>query len=81
MSANGWEIEPEVFPAATDSRFFRQIGLPCFGFSPMNNTTILLHDHNESIHKDVFLRGIGIYEKLIPTLANQPAFEAASAST
>ncbi|KAL5976907.1 hypothetical protein ACLOJK_021243 [Asimina triloba] len=39
--------EPEIFPASTDSRYFRERGLPAIGFSPMANTPILLHDHNE----------------------------------
>jgi aminoacylase len=36
----------------------------------MNNTPVLLHDHNERIHSDVFLRGIGIYEKIVADFAN-----------
>lgn len=61
---------PEIFPAATDSRFLRCAGIPAIGFSPINNTPILLHDHNEWLHEDVFLRGIEIYEKLIPAVAS-----------
>jgi len=68
------EIEVEIFPAATDSRFFRQRKLPCFGFSPMSNTPILLHDHNEYINEKVFLDGIAVYEKLILNLANVNKF-------
>lgn len=62
-------IEPEIFPAATDSRYLRWAGYQCLGFSPMNNTPILLHDHNEFLNEDVFLRGINIYEGIIPALA------------
>lgn len=36
----------------------------------MNNTPVLLHDNNEFLNKDVFLRGIEIYMKLIPAIAN-----------
>jgi aminoacylase len=64
------KIEPEIFPAATDSRYFRKAGLPCYGFSPMNNTPILLHDHDEFINSSVFLQGISVYERLIYNLAN-----------
>ncbi|KAK4405409.1 Aminoacylase-1 [Sesamum angolense] len=39
--------KPEIFPASTDARYFRELGLPAIGFSPMANTPILLHDHNE----------------------------------
>lgn len=38
---------PEIFPASTDARYFRDLGISAFGFSPMANTPILLHDHNE----------------------------------
>lgn len=45
--ANGKLNKPEIFPASTDARYFRNRGLPAIGFSPMANTPILLHDHNE----------------------------------
>ncbi|GAB9467462.1 Acy1-like metalloprotease [Globisporangium polare] len=57
----GMEVETEVFPAATDSRFMRKLGIPALGFSPMSNTEILLHEHNESLHKDTYLKGIDAY--------------------
>jgi aminoacylase len=44
--------------------------LPALGFSPINNTPILLHDHNEFLDEAVFLKGIDIYEAIIPALAN-----------
>jgi acetylornithine deacetylase/succinyl-diaminopimelate desuccinylase-like protein len=62
-------LEPEIFPAATDSYFFRNIGIPCFGFSPIRNTPILLHDKNEFLGVSEFLEGIQIYENLIESLA------------
>ncbi|XP_077862170.1 aminoacylase-1-like [Saccoglossus kowalevskii] len=67
------KIETEVFPAATDSRFLRAVGYSAIGFSPMNKTPILLHDHNEFLNEEIFLKGITIYEKIIPALANVPA--------
>ncbi|KAJ8302061.1 hypothetical protein KUTeg_021048 [Tegillarca granosa] len=66
----GLKIEPEIFPAATDSRFFRELGIPAIGFSPMNNTPILLHDHNEFLNENIFLKGIDIFCKIIPALAD-----------
>lgn len=66
----GLTLETEIFPAATDSRFFRELGIPAFGFSPMNRTPILLHDHNEFLNENVFLKGIDIFCKIIPALAN-----------
>lgn len=38
---------------ATDSRYLRQVGIPAFGFSPINQTPILLHDHNEFLSAKV----------------------------
>ena len=62
-----------IFPAGTDSRYLRNNGYPAIGFSPMINTPVLLHDHNEYLHKDVFLRGIEIYVKLIENLSGKSA--------
>jgi len=36
----------------------------------MNNTPVLLHDHNEFLNARVFLKGIEIYANLITSLAN-----------
>lgn len=47
-----------------------QAGCPAIGFSPMNNTPVLLHDHNEFLNKDVFLKGIDIYAAIIADLAD-----------
>lgn len=71
-------VEPKIFPAATDSRYLRAVGVPALGFSPMNQTPVLLHDHNERLHEDVFLRGIDIYARLLPALASVPAFSSNS---
>ncbi|TDH68819.1 hypothetical protein CCR75_001409 [Bremia lactucae] len=57
----GEKLEVEIFPAATDSRFLRKMGIPAIGFSPMKQTEILLHEHNESLSKDTFLHGINVY--------------------
>ena len=64
----------EIFSAATDSRLLRQKGFPAIGFSPMNNTPVLLHDHNEYLNERVFLRGVNIYYQLIQALASVPPF-------
>lgn len=47
-----------------------QVGIPAIGFSPMNNTPVLLHDHDEFISAEVYLRGIEIYKQLIKNIAN-----------
>lgn len=68
------KIEKEIFPAGTDSRFLRELGLPAIGFSPMNNTPILLHDHDEFLNEKVFLHGIEIYCELLTALTNVQPF-------
>ena len=70
MKDEGIDIEPEIFPASTDSRYLRELGIPALGFSPMRNTPILLHDHNEYIDQGVFTDGIGVYERLVKALAS-----------
>lgn len=60
-----------VFPAGTDSRYLRNAGYSAIGFSPIIHTPVLLHDHNEYLPQDVFLRGIEIYVKLIEDLTSE----------
>lgn len=62
--------KPEIFPASTDARYFRLRGLPAIGFSPMANTPILLHDHNEFLASNEYLKGIVIYESIITAFAS-----------
>ncbi|XP_065168483.1 aminoacylase-1-like [Atheta coriaria] len=68
--ALGLKIKPMIFPGGTDSRYLRELNIPALGFSPMNNTPVLLHDNDEYLEKHVFLRGIDIYCRIIPALAN-----------
>lgn len=60
----------QIFPAGTDSRYLREVGIPAIGFSPMPNTPVLLHDHNEFLNEDIFLRGIDIFVDIIENVAN-----------
>lgn len=66
----GMKLQTEIFPAGTDSRFLRALGVPAFGFSPMAGSPILLHEHDEYLDRAVFLKGVGIYVDLIRDLAN-----------
>lgn len=66
----GLDVSAEVFPGATDSRFLREKGIPALGFSSMNNTPVLMHDHNEYLNESVFLRGIDILYKIVLDVAN-----------
>lgn len=47
VDAGGKLAKPEILASTTDARFMRLRGIPTLGFSPMTNTPILLHDHNE----------------------------------
>lgn len=64
-------MKPQIFTGTTDSRYIRQVGIPVLGFSPMNNTPVLLHDHDKFLQADVHLSGIEIYAKIIGNLANR----------
>ena len=64
------EIAPRIFPAATDSRYLREVGIPALGFSPMNNTPVLLHDHNEFLNENVFMKGIDIFVDVVAEMAS-----------
>ena len=62
-------LRPGVFPAATDSRFLRALGVKAFGFSPMRNCPILLHENDEYIPETTFLEGIEVYCEVISSLS------------
>ncbi|KAF2893961.1 hypothetical protein ILUMI_12211 [Ignelater luminosus] len=64
------ELQPQIFSAASDVRYLRAVNIPGLGFAPMNHTPVLAHAHDEYLNKDIFLRGIGIYYKVIPAVAN-----------
>jgi len=67
---NGLGVRPRIMPAGTDARCIREAGIPSLGFSPMPNTPVLLHDHDEFINEKVFLQGINIYVDIIENLIN-----------
>lgn len=63
-------VKPQIFPAGTDSRYLREVGIPAIGFSPMNHHPILLHDHNEFLNEATFLKGIDIFVDIIANVAS-----------
>eukprot|EP00257_Ricinus_communis_P013949 XP_015571513.1 aminoacylase-1 [Ricinus communis] len=69
-AAGGQLAKPEILASTTDGRFIRRLGVPVFGFSPMTNTPILLHEHNEFLKDTVFLKGIEVYEHIISSLSS-----------
>ncbi|KAI3693544.1 hypothetical protein L1987_76489 [Smallanthus sonchifolius] len=62
--------KPEILSSTTDARYMRVRGIPSLGFSPMKNTPILLHDHNEFLKDTVFLEGIKVYESIIKAMSS-----------
>ncbi|XP_025162119.1 aminoacylase-1A [Harpegnathos saltator] len=64
------ELKLTINTATSDARFLRQMGIPVLGFSPINETEIRIHADNEYLNKKTFLRGIEIYTKIIPAIAN-----------
>ncbi|KAJ6846852.1 putative aminoacylase-1 [Iris pallida] len=70
IASGGKLAKPEILRSTTDARFIRQMGIPTLGFSPMANTPILLHEHNEFLRDSVFLNGIKVYEHIISSLSS-----------
>jgi len=75
LSSMGINVQPQIFPAASDSRFLRALGLRAFGFSPIRRSPILLHEHDEYIAEDVFIEGCNVYINLLHKLSTQSRFE------
>ena len=76
VSGLGATLVPEVFPAATDSRYYRRQGFNAYGVSPLSNTPRLLHMDNERVSRSTFLAAISFYEDLVAQLANVADFDA-----
>jgi len=66
----GIKLKTRIFPGGTDSRYVRSLGIPALGFSPINNTPVLLHDDDEYLSASVFLKGIEYYCHLIAAVGN-----------
>lgn len=62
-NAGGKLGKPEIFPASTDARYFRHHEFPAIGFSPMTNTPVLLHDHNEVSFASYIMAGVRIHNE------------------
>ncbi|CAH0626768.1 unnamed protein product [Chrysodeixis includens] len=66
----GHKIKCVTCPGATDARYVRRQGIPAINFSPILNSELLLHCNNETIHVDVYLRGIEIMTEVVQALGN-----------
>lgn len=69
-AVGGKLAKPEILASTTDARFMRQLGIPTLGFSPMANTPVLLHEHDEFLKDTVYLKGIEVYESIISSLSS-----------
>lgn len=69
-SKRGMRLEVEISPVGTDARLLRANGIPSLGFTAMNHTPILVHDHNEFLNERAFLAGIEIHEDVVAALAS-----------
>lgn len=69
----GVPVGPYFLPwAATDSRFYRERGIPSYGYSPFLLTvteTMQTGRPNERMQLPGYLRGVELYRKLIRELA------------
>lgn len=63
-------LTTQVFPAATDSRFLRALGIKALGFSPIRKSPILLHEHDEYLHEQVYIEGVEVYIILLTALSS-----------
>lgn len=59
-----------VMTGGTDMQNLRALGIPAIGFSPIIHTPVLLHDHNEFLPAEVYLKGIEIWKEIILKVAN-----------
>ncbi|XP_063932235.1 aminoacylase-1A-like [Zophobas morio] len=62
------EVEVQMFPGRTDSRHLRNAEIPVVSFSPIINTPVRLHGHDEHIGIQTFLDGITIYCRILREL-------------
>ncbi len=65
-------VVPTFISGVTDSRYFRQRGIPAYGFSPFGSNPEDLrgiHAADEYLAADVFLRGIETLRRVLLTIA------------
>jgi acetylornithine deacetylase/succinyl-diaminopimelate desuccinylase-like protein len=67
---------PSFAAGYTDSRFFRALGIPSYGFNPFPGTSaelLTMHAGDERIQAAGLRPGVELYTKLVLQLAAQPA--------
>ncbi|CAG9784872.1 unnamed protein product [Diatraea saccharalis] len=66
----GIKLNCLICPGTTDARYIRKQGIPAINLTPMTNTPLLIHAHDERIHVDRYREGIDIMEKMLTAIAN-----------
>lgn len=64
------KYKKRVMAGGTDIQYLRALNIPAVGFSPIINTPVLLHDHNEFLNADMYLTGIEIWKEILLKVAN-----------
>lgn len=62
------QVVPGILVGATDMRFLRKENIQGFGFSPITNTTLLVHGNDEFVSCTEYLEGIQLYTALVSNL-------------
>ena len=60
----------ELVKKILDARYLRAKGIPCIGITPIVNTPILLHDHDEFIWRESLEDGIAFYQLFLEKFIN-----------
>ncbi|REK07206.1 MAG: M20/M25/M40 family metallo-hydrolase [Acidobacteria bacterium] len=68
-------VVPVMISGTTDARYFRELGIAAFGFSPFlleREDTNSIHAHDESIATDVFRRGVATMTRVLVRYTTPP---------
>lgn len=75
VATRGYYLQEGIFFGATDARFLRRFHhntrppIKVVNFSPMRDTPVLLHDHDEFLSQEIFLQGILIFKDIVSDIA------------
>ncbi|KAJ6642524.1 Aminoacylase-1 [Pseudolycoriella hygida] len=61
-------VVPSILVGATDMRFLRKENISGFGFSPIINTPLLVHDNDEFVGATEYLNAITFFSKVLGNL-------------
>lgn len=64
------KYKARVMAGGTDIQYLRALDIQAIGFSPIINTPVLLHDHNEFLTADMYLKGIKIWKAVLMKVGN-----------